>query len=208
MKAQVVLPVYNEQRRLPRSLPRLHAFLTANCPLDWSILIANKPQYLSIEWELSGICRAEATICALEKLGYTAFQLVNQNRVFEQVPPAPPREGWYASPSLEPGASGLLGRELPPGWKSRDEVLRECRILWLVGRLLGERSWLGGLWTTRVAVPRLKARKNDLEPRHGSTVLRKLLGRLHPGWYDIHARHISARGDALSARRRTATEGK
>jgi FkbM family methyltransferase len=169
---------------------------------------ANKPQYLSIEWELSGICRAEATICALEKLGYTAFQLVNQNRVFEQVPPAPPREGWYASPSLEPGASGLLGRELPPGWKSRDEVLRECRILWLVGRLLGERSWLGGLWTTRVAVPRLKARKNDLEPRHGSTVLRKLLGRLHPGWYDIHARHISARGDALSARRRTATEGK
>ena len=167
----------------------------------------SKPQYLSIELELSAISGADATILALEKLGYTGFQLVNQNRIFEQVPPVPPREGSYACLSLESSASGLFGRELPPGWKSRDQVLRECRVLWLVDRLLGERSRLGGLWMTLVAVPRLKARKSGRTPRHGSTALRKLLARVHPGWYDIHARHNSAGACSLLRRSKSATKG-
>jgi glycosyltransferase involved in cell wall biosynthesis len=69
MKAQVVLPVYNEQRRLPRSLPRLHAFLTANCPLDWSILIANNGSTDQTQWTAERLCREyprTAVVCAPE----------------------------------------------------------------------------------------------------------------------------------------------
>lgn len=36
-----VIPVYNEQRVLAESVGKLHAFLTANLPYDWRILVAD-----------------------------------------------------------------------------------------------------------------------------------------------------------------------
>ena len=41
MTTDVVLPVFNEERRLARHLPRLHAFLNGQSNLHWRILIAN-----------------------------------------------------------------------------------------------------------------------------------------------------------------------
>ena len=40
MKVQVVVPVYNEERRLARSLPVLHTYLTRRLPWAWEVVIA------------------------------------------------------------------------------------------------------------------------------------------------------------------------
>lgn len=40
-RVDVVVPVYNEQRSLERSIRRLYRFLNANVPLDWQIVIAD-----------------------------------------------------------------------------------------------------------------------------------------------------------------------
>ncbi len=40
-RVDVVVPVYNEQAGLERSVRRLHRFLRANLPLDWRIVIAD-----------------------------------------------------------------------------------------------------------------------------------------------------------------------
>lgn len=37
----VVIPVYNEERDLPRSITTLHAFLKENCPYRWRVVIAD-----------------------------------------------------------------------------------------------------------------------------------------------------------------------
>ncbi|MDZ7269156.1 MAG: glycosyltransferase family 2 protein [candidate division KSB1 bacterium] len=41
LRVEVVVPVYNEERDLPRSLSRLQAFLQENCDYDWQITIAD-----------------------------------------------------------------------------------------------------------------------------------------------------------------------
>jgi len=42
MKLNVTIPVYNEERALPRSIPILHQFLREHCSnLDWEIVIAD-----------------------------------------------------------------------------------------------------------------------------------------------------------------------
>jgi|GEM_PF-4197172 len=37
----VIIPVYSEERDLPRSIATLHAFLKENCPYHWRIVIAD-----------------------------------------------------------------------------------------------------------------------------------------------------------------------
>jgi glycosyltransferase involved in cell wall biosynthesis len=41
VQVNITLPVYNEEERLPRGLPRLAKFLTAHAAWDWEIVIAN-----------------------------------------------------------------------------------------------------------------------------------------------------------------------
>ena len=40
-RVDVVLPVFNEERALPGSLQRLHAFLTQSFPCAWRIVVAD-----------------------------------------------------------------------------------------------------------------------------------------------------------------------
>ena len=52
----VVIPVYNEESRLARSIERLVPFLTANCPWSWEVVIADNgstDQTLAIARRLS-----------------------------------------------------------------------------------------------------------------------------------------------------------
>ncbi len=41
LRVDVVIPVYNEERALPPSIAALHAFLGAELPVDWRIVIAD-----------------------------------------------------------------------------------------------------------------------------------------------------------------------
>jgi glycosyltransferase involved in cell wall biosynthesis len=41
VKTALIIPVFNEERRLPASFPRLHSFLSGRLDLDWEIIIAN-----------------------------------------------------------------------------------------------------------------------------------------------------------------------
>jgi glycosyltransferase involved in cell wall biosynthesis len=41
MLVQLAIPVFNEEFRLPRSLPRLHRFLREHCPFKFEIVIAD-----------------------------------------------------------------------------------------------------------------------------------------------------------------------
>ena len=41
MKAEIVIPVYNEETRLARSMPLLHKFLTRECSFPWRVVIAD-----------------------------------------------------------------------------------------------------------------------------------------------------------------------
>ena len=40
-QVEIVVPVYNEERVLPRSINRLHAFLSDRFPFSWRIVIAD-----------------------------------------------------------------------------------------------------------------------------------------------------------------------
>src|SRR5208282_2533528 len=40
-RVDIVVPVYNEQADLERSIRRLHSFLAENVPYDWRIVIAD-----------------------------------------------------------------------------------------------------------------------------------------------------------------------
>jgi glycosyltransferase involved in cell wall biosynthesis len=57
IRLDVVIPVYNEERTLPGSVARLRAFLEANCPYDWRIIVADNAstdRTLAIAGELAG----------------------------------------------------------------------------------------------------------------------------------------------------------
>lgn len=67
----VVIPVYNEERDLPRSIATLHAFLKENCPYRWRIVIADNAstdRTLELAKELSQ-CYPEVTYIHLDQKG-------------------------------------------------------------------------------------------------------------------------------------------
>jgi hypothetical protein len=145
---------------------------------------AERPDYVSIESDKLRFANIRREINALARLGYDAFQAVEQSTLHRvQRPPSPATEGDYVPHRFELGASGLFGSELPGRWKDRRKVLSQYRAIRAGYALLGD----DGLMTRW----RFKGswRLQDLAAR--------LLGRFTegpvPGWYDTHARHSAAR---------------
>ncbi len=134
-----------------------------------------KPNYISIESETVNFDRLQEEINLLERLGYTGFKAVQQANISLQIPPNPPGEGMYVSYQFPSCSSGLFGRDIPGPWKSKGQILREYKRIFVLYRLFGVRSFLNRFMIGRRFIRGLS----------------KILGRSIPGWYDTHARHSS-----------------
>lgn len=137
-----------------------------------------KPAYVSMESEKVDVRGLEEEIRLLQELGYDRFKAVQQARPRTRMPPNPPREGRYVAHTFPVGSSGLFGRELPGEWKDRDALLAEYRGIFRAYRLFGDDS---ALRRTRWGPPAIR-------------LLKRVLRRPIPGWYDTHARHSSVTG--------------
>ena len=140
--------------------------------LDFAI----RPDYVSIESEKREFGKLIEEFQLLERLGYSMFIAVQQANIESQIPPQPPLEGRFVNRLFPPGASGLFGRELRGKWKTRPEIVRQYRWVFMLYRLFGD---FGILKTSRIG-------------RGLERALGKLLKQPVPGWYDTHARQGTA----------------
>ncbi len=137
-----------------------------------------RPDYVSIESEVTNLDGIREEIAAFVDLGYNSFQAIEQSAIPNQIPPNPSREGQYIAERFEEGCSGLFGSELNGEWQSEGSILSRyrkiCTILQIMGVL---RKWkFRGANRLRVTTGKLLERLTN-EPPYG--------------WYDTHARHSS-----------------
>ena len=141
-----------------------------------------RPDYLSIESAKTSLKSIKGEIDALVSLNFNCFQAVEQSAIALPIPPDPPTEGAYVDHSFQEGSSGLFGSELAGKWKTKQEILRQYRAIWLGYYFLGDEGIMNQ-WTFRGA-----SRLRFLTRRLLSLLTKGAV----PGWYDTHARHISA----------------
>ena len=135
-----------------------------------------KPDFLSIESEKREFDALLAEIDLLDALGYTGFKAVQQEQIGRQHEPKPAREKQRVGHHFSEGASGLFGRDLPGRWVCANSVKQRYRRIFMEYRLFGDFGMFSHFWLGRAL------RK----------ILKTLLNRPLPGWYDTHARHQSA----------------
>ncbi len=138
-----------------------------------------RPDFLSIESDKTSVEHVAEEISLLEGLGYDRFKAMQQEYIHLQRVPHPAREGRYVLHRFPDCSSGLFGAELPGRWKSREQILRQYRRIFMEYRWFGDATF----W------------QHD---RTANRILRKismLLGRPIPGWYDTHARLSLSRWD-------------
>lgn len=144
---------------------------------------SERPNYISIESDKVSFANITNEINELVNLGYGCFQAIEQSTISKvQSPPVLPKEGEYVAQSFEEGSSGLFGAEIGDQWKSRDEILRQYRIIRLGYYLLGD-DGIMHKWKFRGAGKLHSWTRNFLSLFTKAAV---------PGWYDTHARHFSA----------------
>ena len=156
-----------------------------------------RPTYISIESDKTGLGGIKREIDLFTKLGYTSFQAVEQSAIpVSQLPPHPPREGKYVAQRFEEGSSGLFGLDLQDQWRSRHEILRQYRFILLGFFLLGDDGIMIG-W---------KFRGSDRLRLLAERVVRHFTRAAVPGWYDTHARHSCADASHVVLRDKTANK--
>ena len=136
-----------------------------------------KPDYVSLESNKASIAELAEELNLLTQLGYTKFKAIQQVHVPRQREPNPSQEGCVVGRRFEVGTTGLFGADLPQEWKDYNDTLREYKFIFFGYRLFGDYGVL---------------RKYFL-----GEALRRVLCHLlrtpsFPGWYDTHAKHVSA----------------
>jgi FkbM family methyltransferase len=130
--------------------------------------VDSRPSYLSMESDVESFERVKEEMNRLGELGYTAFQIINQKDIPDNMTPG----GHF-----ERGGSGDFGEWLPDeNWKNMRQTLREYRTLFLWYRMFSH----GGLLRE---TPLYKPLTKAVSTVTGSTV---------PSWHDTHARHERA----------------
>lgn len=138
-----------------------------------------RPSYLSFESDKTSLDRITSEIKLLTRLGYDAFQAVEQSSIPQrQRPPQPAREGRYVDHVFEAGSSGLFGDELPDAWRNKSWLRRRYAMIRLGYYLVGD----GG------KIRNLKFPGSTLLRKLTQAVLYAITGAPVPGWYDTHAR--------------------
>ncbi|WP_251958795.1 FkbM family methyltransferase [Nostoc commune] len=145
-------------------------------------LFRERPDYISIESSKTRFTNIKREIDALVELGYDSFQAVEQSSIpYSQSPPYPAKEGSYVDQAFEFGSSGLFGSEIGGRWKSKREILRQYRVIFLAYYLIGD-DGIMNQWKFRGSST-IRALTNSF--------LKLLTKTTVPGWYDTHARHSS-----------------
>ena len=118
-----------------------------------------RPRFISIEIGPRTTLLSELKL--LKKLGYTKFQLIDQNTVPLQSCEPAAIEGRYVDYKFILGMTGLFGRELPGRWTTARQIVLAHLKITAINRLRGICK----------RVPGFRAIANK-----------------HPGtWYDLHA---------------------
>lgn len=131
----------------------------------------DRPAYISIESSMEAFGAVEAEFDLLERLGYGAFNLLQQETVPGTELRTTDRGGRALVHVFPDHASGPFGGDLPQPWRNRTEIARAYRRVFTRYRLFGHGAPLRRLLGAR-----------------GMRVLSRLAGRPLPGWYDTHAR--------------------
>ena len=135
----------------------------------------NKPDFVSIRSEKFSFGKLEKEFELLEKLGYDAFQAVQQD-ISQMRAPANSKEGANIRHDFDEGASGVFGKDLSgKAWKSKEQILKDYRRIFINYWLFGDYSFL----------------RQSERGRRFIYSLERVLRRPVPGWYDTHARHSS-----------------
>ncbi len=139
---------------------------------------SEKPDYVSIESEKISFRKLKKEFDLLSKLGYIRFKAINQENISSQKLPSITKQGKYVNHEFERGSSGAFGTELPKKWKTKNQIINEYRRIFLGYKMFGDYGVL----------------PNNIF----RTQLHKIMSRFYsspiPGWYDTHAKHISANG--------------
>jgi hypothetical protein len=134
----------------------------------------DRPRFVSIESNVSSsnatFERVFGEFADLWSLGYRRFQFVNQRQLPLMRLPAQPLEGSYVDERFTGESSGPFGRELPGGWLTIRRAWAEASVL----RLKHNVGGYGGRW-------------RETPPGFAYAVMRRLLLRRPPSWYDLHA---------------------
>jgi FkbM family methyltransferase len=140
-----------------------------------------RPDYVSFEADRSAFANNKNEISLLVELGYNSFQAVEQSEdSFSQSPPLPAKEGKYVAYHFEKNSSGLFGAELGDQWKSKQEILRLCRMIRL-GHYLVSNDGIMMKW---------KFKGSRRLQSWAKRFVRFFTNTAVPGWHDIHARYV------------------
>lgn len=134
----------------------------------------NKPDYISIRSEKVIFRKLKEEFDLFDRLGYNKFKAIQQDFTDFQVKIDSP-DGEKIDYTFEEGASGLFGEETSGKWKTKEQVLRQYRKIFMLYWLFGDYSFL---------IQSEKGRKFIAQ-------LERAVRRPLPGWYDTHARHSS-----------------
>jgi FkbM family methyltransferase len=163
----------------------------------------NKPSYISIESDPTSFRELRAGIRLLRELNYTSFKAVQQKRICRAK-----RESAFSAsqePTLQSfpeGASGPFGEDIVGHWQNSRQLIRKYRLIALLYKIFGERSFLGSFMRRSVARKPSHSRRQNSSHVFESDKLRTFLAGFDLGWYDTHARHSSTdqrRIDALGS---------
>lgn len=134
----------------------------------------NQPDYLSIRSEKVIFRRLENEFDLLETLRYDQFKAVQQDFEHLEIPIETEEKQLY---TFEEGASGPFAEETEGEWKTRGQVLKEYRRVFVYYWLFGDYSYLIQTERGRNFIDRLE----------------RIARRPLPGWYDTHAKHSSVK---------------
>lgn len=136
----------------------------------------NKPDYISIRSEKVIFRRLEEEFLLFEQLGYDNFKAIQQHFADLKLPIESP-DGEKINYSFAEGASGPFGEETVGKWKSREQVLKDYRRIFVLYWLFGDYSYL------------IQSERG----KHFVKQLERVARRSLPSWYDTHARHSTVR---------------
>ena len=144
---------------------------------------SERPPYVSIESEKVSWKKLNEELDMLEALGYDRFKVVPQHKIGGSTLSTRVLDGSALRWTFEPGSSGAFGRDLKGRWLTRAQVLRRYRLIFLRYQLIGD----AGLLTRGTHTKKGLARFLVKVP---ARIVRLVIG--PAGWYDTHARHVTA----------------
>jgi FkbM family methyltransferase len=136
-----------------------------------------RPGYISIESEKESFDKLNEEFKLFTKLGYDAFQLINQFKITSFKEPKDSQEGRFLNYKFKSGSTGLFGGDLNhQDWKNLEESIKMYKRVFRGYELLGDSSRLSKYYVGRK--------------------LSKVISRYfaYPGWFDTHAKHSSVKG--------------